>query len=224
LAIVAEGVIRPGGPWGLDFPQVTLTEYGRRVIASENSHPHDIDNFLDQIRNRQEIDPTVEAYLIESLYTFRQNRLVASTILLGIAAERTFLIISEALLGALASSNQRDALQKLLDRQPMKPKLDWVHSKLVELDGRRPKLEGYPESTALLLTGIYDFIRQQRNDLGHPRDAPPAWNARAWKRTSSYFRAFIRAPTNSGRFLQRIKALSKLALRSESCGRCQNSS
>lgn len=171
--LVAEGVIRPGAPSSLDFPHITLTEYGKRIIASENAHPHDIDGFLDQIRGDQDIDPTVEAYLVESLHTFRQNRLVASAILLGIAAERAFLMISEALLGALSNSNQRAALQKLLDQQPMKPKLDWVHAKLVELDGRRPRLEGYPESTALIVTGIYDLIRQQRNDLGHPRDTPP---------------------------------------------------
>ena len=24
-----------------------------------------------------------------------------------------------------------------------------------------------------MVTGIYDLIRQQRNDLGHPRDVPP---------------------------------------------------
>jgi hypothetical protein len=171
--LVAEGVIRPGGATGLDFPHVSLTEYGKRIISSGTPHPHDIDGFLKQIKNGQDIDPTVEAYLVESLYTFRQNRLVASAILLGIAAERTFLMISEALLGSLASSNHRDALRKLLDRQPMKPKLDWVHGQLVELDGRRPRLEGYPESTALIVTGIYDLIRQQRNDLGHPQDTPP---------------------------------------------------
>jgi hypothetical protein len=171
--LVAEGVIRPGGQSGLNFPQIGLTDYGRRILLSETAHPHDIDRFLDQMRSGQDVDPTVEAYLVESLYSFRQNRLVASAVLLGIAAERTFLVISEALLRALANPKEREALQKLLLQQPMKPKQDWVHKKLVELDGRRPRLEGYPESTAMIVTGIYDLIRQQRNDLGHPRDTPP---------------------------------------------------
>jgi hypothetical protein len=120
--LVSEGVIRPGAS-SLDFPQMTVTEYGKRIIASESAHPHDIEGFLRQIKSGQGMDPTVEAYLVESLYTFRQGRFVAAAILLGIAAERTFVMISEALSEALADSNEQAALQKLLSRQPMKPKL-----------------------------------------------------------------------------------------------------
>jgi hypothetical protein len=55
----------------------------------------------------------------------------------------------------------------------MKPKLDWAHAKLQDLDMRRKQLPDYPESAPLMITGIYDLIRHQRNDLGHPRDLPP---------------------------------------------------
>lgn len=53
----------------------------------------------------------------------------------------------------------------------MKPKLDWVHNKLQSLQSRR--LAGLPDNAALALTAIYDFLRSQRNDLGHPREVPP---------------------------------------------------
>jgi hypothetical protein len=171
--LVIEGVIRPGSS-SLDFPFITVTEYGKRVINNENAHPHDVERFLNQIRNGQLIDPTVEAYLVESLHSFRQNQLVASAVLLGVAAERTFLVIAKALLEALKNANEQAKFKKLLDRQPMKPKQDWVHAKLLELDENRRKLpDDFPESTPLMVTGIYDLIRQQRNDLGHPRDVPP---------------------------------------------------
>jgi hypothetical protein len=171
--LVAEGVIHPGRR-SLDFPHITVTEYGKRVINNENAHPHDVELFLDQIRSGQRLDPTVEAYLVESLHSFRHNRVVASAILLGVAAERAFLLISEALLEALKNTNERSKFKKLLDRQPMKPKQDWVHAKLLELDENRRQLpDNFPESTPLLVTGVYDLIRQQRNELGHPRDVPP---------------------------------------------------
>jgi hypothetical protein len=171
--LVAEGVIHPGDR-SLNFPHITVTEYGKRVIDNENAHPHDVERFLDQIRSGQQIDSTVEAYLVESLHSFRQNRLVASAILLGVAAERTFLLIAEALLEALKNPNEQARFHKLLDRQPMKPKQDWVHTKLVKMDENRRQLpDGFPESTPLMVIGIYDLIRQQRNDLGHPRDVPP---------------------------------------------------
>jgi hypothetical protein len=169
--LVAEGVIRPGS-MSLTFPD--MTEYGKRVINNENAHPHDVERFLNQMKNGQQIDPTVEAYLVESLHSFRQTRLVASAVLLGVAAERTFLIIAKSLLEALKDANEQAKFKKLLDRQPMKPKQDWVHAKLLELDGNRRTLpDDFPESTPLMVTGIYDLIRQQRNDLGHPRDVPP---------------------------------------------------
>ena len=171
--LVAEGVIRPGG-MSLTFPDMSVTEYGKRVINNENAHPHDVERFLNQIKSGQQIDPTVEAYLVETLHSFRQNRLVASAVLLGVAAERTFLVIAKALLEALKDPNEQAKFRKLLDRQPMKPKQGWVHAKLLELDENRKKLpEDFPESTPLMVTGIYDLIRQQRNDLGHPRDVPP---------------------------------------------------
>jgi hypothetical protein len=171
--LVAEGVIRPGS-MSLTFPDMSLTEYGKRVVNNEHAHPHDVERFLNQIKSGQQIDPTVEAYLVESLHSFRQNRLVASAVLLGVAAERTFLVIAKALLEALKDPNEQTKFKKLLDRQPMKPKQDWVHAKLLELDENRKKLpDDFPESTPLMVTGIYDLIRQQRNDLGHPRDVPP---------------------------------------------------
>lgn len=171
--LVAEGVIHPGNQ-SLNFPQMTVTEYGKRVIETENAHPHAVEGFLDHIRNGQQIDPTVEAYLVESLLSFRQNRLVAAAFLLGVAAERTFLLIAEALIGSLRDPNEQAKFQKVLNRQPMKPKQDWVHGRLVAMEENRRQLPaGFPESTPLMIIGIYDLIRQQRNDLGHPRDIPP---------------------------------------------------
>jgi len=54
----------------------------------------------------------------------------------------------------------------------MKPKLDSIHAKVSNLQNQR--LPGLPENAALMVTAVYDFLRTQRNDLGHPRDSPPA--------------------------------------------------
>ena len=108
--LVVEGVIHPA----LNLPFFTLTEYGRRAVADENAHPHDIERFLDQTRSGHQIDLTVEAYLIESLHSFRQSQLVASAILLGVAAERAFLMIADALLEALKDPSEQAMFKKLL--------------------------------------------------------------------------------------------------------------
>ena len=51
----------------------------------------------------------------------------------------------------------------------MKPKLDWVHQKIQSVKAPR-----FPENANIMVTAIYDFVRSQRNDLGHPRETPPA--------------------------------------------------
>jgi hypothetical protein len=97
--------------------------------------------------------------LVESLHSFRQDRFVASAVLLGVAAERTFLVIAKSLLEALKDAIEQAKFKELLDRQPMKPKQDWVHAKLLELDENRRKLpDDFQETTPLMVTGIYDLI------------------------------------------------------------------
>lgn len=91
--------------------------------------------------------------------------------MLGIAAERIFLLLCDSLAGALSNANEKTAFGKLLDRFPMKPKLDWVHSKVQQVQKQAPA--GFPENATIMLVAIYDLMRCQRNELGHPREAPP---------------------------------------------------
>lgn len=54
----------------------------------------------------------------------------------------------------------------------MKPKLDWVHKKLLAVQKSAPS--GFPDNAIIATTAIYDLLRCQRNDLGHPQPKPPA--------------------------------------------------
>ena len=107
--------------------------------------------------------------MIESVNSFRHGDRVASTVMLGIAAERVFLLLCEALAAALSSPAEQKVLGKLLSSFPMNPKLQWVHQKIQSI--RAP---GFPENANIMMTAIYDFMRAQRNELGHPREQPPA--------------------------------------------------
>jgi hypothetical protein len=57
----------------------------------------------------------------------------------------------------------------------MKRKLDWVSQKLEEVStwpiAKRPP--GWPDTATLTVTSIYNLLRVQRNDLGHPQPTPP---------------------------------------------------
>ena len=93
-------------------------------------------------------------------------------VMLGIAAERVFLLLCEAVANALASPKEAKKFTDLCGRFSMKPKLDWVHEKFRGVEAGGPP--GFPENAPLMVVAIYDLMRAQRNDLGHPREHPPA--------------------------------------------------
>jgi hypothetical protein len=172
--LLVEGIVAPGiDSSNLNLPFFHITEHGRAVLASVEPPPYDPTDYLARVRRRvANPDPTVIAYLAESLETFRKDNRVASAVMLGIAAERVFLLLCESLRAALANPSERAAFAKLLDRFPMKPKLDWVQTKIQQIQRQSPS--GFPENAGIMLIAIYELVRAQRNELGHPRETPPS--------------------------------------------------
>jgi hypothetical protein len=168
---MVEGVLCPGmNSNNLNLPWFHVTRYGREVLRAGPGNPHDPTGFLQRLNEKvSQPDATVLAYLRESLNSFRHGDRVASTVMLGIAAERVFLLLCESLVAALASPAEEKTFRKLLDRFQMNAKLQWVHQKFQSI-----KAPGFPENANIMVTAIYDFVRSQRNDLGHPREQPPA--------------------------------------------------
>jgi hypothetical protein len=172
-ALVVEGVLSPGRDYNDDkLPWFHITAYGGRVLRSAEPQPHDPDGYLRRMAERfPEADATVLAYLTEAVETFVKGRYVASGLMLGIAAERVFLLTCDAVASAIADPAERNEFETLLTRFPMKPKLNWVHRKIEALP--KDVRAGMPENTGIMLMAVYDLLRLQRNELGHPRETPP---------------------------------------------------
>ncbi len=170
--LVCEGILCPGMDYNNpDLPWFHVTAYGLKVLSSPAPQPYDPSSYLSIVRTRvPSPDPTVIAYVAESLETFRKGELVASTVMLGIAAERVFLLLCDSLQSALAIPAERSAFNKLLGRFSMKPKLDWVHEKIQRIQKRSPA--GFPENATVMAVATFDPMRSQRNELGHPRETP----------------------------------------------------
>jgi len=171
--LVCDGILIPGSnATNPNFPHFCLTEYGKSVLKDEHAGPYDPEGYLASIEKKvASIDPTVFAYLKESLASFSRGSHVASTLLLGIAAERVFLLLCDAMAAAISSEAEGKEFQKILSRFAIKPKLEWMHTKFQSLQDGRAK--GFPDNATLAVTAIYDLLRYQRNDLGHPREEPP---------------------------------------------------
>jgi hypothetical protein len=171
--LIGEGILAPGtSGQSPNLPWFHVTEYGKAVIQSGAFNPHDPTGYLARIKQKvANPDATVLAYLAESLNSMRRGTPVASTVMLGIAAERVLILVSESLETALSDPNEKTVLGKILRRYQMKPKLDWVHKKIQEIQDKG--IRGFPDNATLMVTAMYDLIRCQRNELGHPRKTPP---------------------------------------------------
>ena len=174
--LVLEEILIPGkDPSNNHFPWFRLTAYGAKIIKEEFGHPHDQTGYLKRIQDEiQNPDPTVIAYLSESLHAYRHGSPIAASLLLGIAAERVFLLVYDSVKDALANPTEKRKFEQKGSGIAMKPKLDLLHRKLQDLQGKG--ISGYPDNAVIMVTAVYDLMRCQRNDLGHPRAAPPNIN------------------------------------------------
>ena len=171
--LMIQGVIAPGlninNP---NLPFFHITEYGGKVISAGKYLPHDPTGYLDRFRGEvMNPDPVVMSYLSESLECFSRGNLVASVVMLGIASERMFLLLCNALLDSLSDPKEKAEFGKTLDLNAIKPKMGWVLDKIQSLQRGSPR--PLSDNVNIMLVTIFDFIRCQRNDLGHPQDSPP---------------------------------------------------
>ena len=156
------------------FPWFFVTAHGRRLLQDREYVPHDRQGYLQLLHERVPTpDATVLAYLSESLETYARNNLVASTVMLGVAAERVFDLVCTSVLESLADTAEQKSFSVVLGRNPMKQKLDWLQDKLRRVQQLKPGVIALPENVTLTITAIYDLLRVQRNEFGHPSDARP---------------------------------------------------
>ncbi len=170
--LIIQGVLTVGcDSANPNLPFFRITDYGEMVLKTERFVPHDPTGYLDEIKSVKGSVLTKVAitYIEESLRCFNSGCHVASVLLLGVAAESVFLNLCNAIQSSLKNSND---IKKLDGGLSVKTKHRWVVQRYQDLPSvvRREKL---PESIDMTLTSLYDLIRRQRNDLGHPQDKPP---------------------------------------------------
>jgi hypothetical protein len=165
--LIIEGVVRPGTTQGeVNFPFFHVTEFGKEKIKDPVS-PYDPEGYLRGLKAAvPDLDDVIVIYLNEGLHTFRIGTLLSSTMALGCASEKAFLLLVKAYGDALQGNTQKKFRQntegKLIKRQ-----FD-EFSKMLD-SHLKAKLPG--DLTADLdvtLSGIFTLLRNLRNEIGHP--------------------------------------------------------
>jgi len=161
-----EGIITLGSDIANpEFPFCRVSHFGRRIIENQDTYFfHDVSKYTSLVRESVPgIDPTTLLYLQEAMQAFRAGCILSATVMLGVAAEHTFLLLMETIEqsaqhGATFSGvgKQRTILRKV---NTFKKILDQ------QLKSVPPEVK---EDLDTRFLGILSVIRQFRNESGHP--------------------------------------------------------
>src|SRR5437867_10112482 len=107
-----------------NLPWYHCPVYEQAVLGRGEYVPHDRIGYLHRLEKQvPQIDRTVRAYLEESIESFLHGNLLASMVMLGVAAERVFDLLCDALESALADPAEHRDFSKLLPLLSVRKKL-----------------------------------------------------------------------------------------------------
>lgn len=166
--LVGEGLVyldTAGQGSGTDNWQWRLSADGQRIAKGGSWEPRDPNGYLDRLhREVPDLDALVELYLTEALKSFSGRCYLATSVMLGVAAERAFLVMAQAY--AASPMVGAPAMAKELAKPRSNYFALWTEfRKRIE-----PVRQDLPDglADALTLDAIADLIRLTRNEVGHP--------------------------------------------------------
>ena len=166
--LVGEGLLyldTAGQGSGTDNWQWRLSADGQRIAKGGSWEPRDPDGYLDRVRREiPDLDEFVEMYLTEALRSFNGRCYLATSVMLGVAAERAFLVMAAAY--AASSVPGAQAMARELARPRSNYFALWTEFRKRIEPVRQDLPDGLADS--LTLDAIADLIRLTRNEVGHP--------------------------------------------------------
>ncbi|TGN18855.1 hypothetical protein [Leptospira idonii] len=149
------------------WPFLKVTAYGEKVLNSDEPIPHDPSGYIQRVVEKiPSIDNVIKRYLIESIETYNINMLLSSTIALGCASEKAMVLLIDNFIDSVEDDSEKKKLAKKIENSFIKTRFEIFKSEYTSRKANFPKNinEGF-ENT---LIGIFEMIRANRNEAGHP--------------------------------------------------------
>jgi len=167
--LIVQGVLVPGVPGDEQsgWPSFFITEHGKDYLKAEGNAPYDPEGYLMSIKNDSpNVDDVVLLYLTEGLQCFLRSNYMASVVMVGVAAEKVILNLVDTFAAAIKDHSKAIAFRRNTQNTMIKTQFEELTKQLYPLKNQLPKelskdLETY-------LDGIFNVIRNYRNDAGHP--------------------------------------------------------
>lgn len=167
-SLVGDGLLyleTAGQQSSTDNWQWQLSESGKRAAEGGSWEPRDPDGFMNRLREEvPNLDPDIEMYFREALGAFSARCFLASSVMLGVAAERSFQLMATAFSESdLSGAGQ---MSKVLTNPGKHHYAQWIEFRKRIEPARSSLPEGVGDS--LTFDAIADLIRVTRNEAGHP--------------------------------------------------------
>lgn len=170
--LIVEGILRPGNDYGdpFELPNIHVTAYGKDALKDFLT-PYDPEGYLKAISAAvPNVDTIIIKYIAESAETLRRNCLLSSTIAIGCAAEKGFLLLLDAFGDALQPADQARFAKERNKAWQIKRQhevfMSWYDAKL------RSRLSSKGGDWITLLEDalqfLFSYFRKIRNEAGHP--------------------------------------------------------
>jgi|HubBroStandDraft_5_1064220.scaffolds.fasta_scaffold107012_2 hypothetical protein len=152
----------PGWPW------FRLSHYGQNALLTQSPYRfHDTTSYLNLVKTEiPDISTEALSYLDEAVAAFYADCLLASCVMLGVAAEAEFLRLVDA---ACASQTYGAKFTPIAKLSFIRQKITKFHDILKPLISKLPK--DATEDLETNLSAIQSILRIARNDAGHPTGA-----------------------------------------------------
>jgi len=174
--LLIEGIIRPGlgqGTGNHELPSFHVTEYGKDQIKHGTGSPHDPDGYLSRLQaSVPALDAVITTCMNECLRTFRIGCLLSSAVMLGCASEKALLLLIDAYATALPAVKEWQ-FRKKIEGKFIKTQYEEFNNMLDgHLTAQIPS--NLNDGLAAILLGVFEMIRAERNDAGHPTGKIPS--------------------------------------------------
>lgn len=168
-SLIIQGVLVPGfNDSNPNLPFVRLTEYGRHCVQEQRILPHDPDGYLREFREAiPGVDTTISDCVSECLQCYIRGLYRAAAVMLGAASEQAVLLLIESCAQSIGDQPRRERFLTEIERaQSIFKKFQIFQTRLAGVRANLPK--EMRENLDSLLQGVFDLIRNSRNDAGHP--------------------------------------------------------
>lgn len=145
------------------WPFLSVTELGEDYLQDRGSDVYDPDRYVEQLAAKHPVDEVESRFLYQAIAAFHADLPDAAAVMLGAAAERLILVLSDAI--ADADSTVAARIEKEANRSALSL-LTYVSKYIEDRKGRLPRR--LREQVSTTFAGIASIVRIARNDAGHP--------------------------------------------------------